>query len=67
MQRSFSETAIERMTKIRQFGRVRHTGGSDDGEERVGDNDRAVGQNDDCEVVEDEAEAFLRMRLRRMV
>ncbi|XP_013619235.1 PREDICTED: uncharacterized protein LOC106325726, partial [Brassica oleracea var. oleracea] len=53
------------MAKIRQFGSVLHTGGSSDGEERVvesvrqhvRDDDRAVGQNDDCEVVEDEAEA----------
>ena len=54
------------MAKIRQFGSVLHTGGSGDGEERVvessvrqhvRDDDRAVGQNDDCEVVEDEAEA----------
>ena len=53
------------MAKIRQFGSVRHTGESGDGEERVvesvrqhvRDDDRAVEQNDDCEVVEDEAEA----------
>ncbi|KAL0865595.1 hypothetical protein Bca101_044713 [Brassica carinata] len=59
------------MDKTRQFGCVRHTGGSDDGEEESvvesvrqhGREDALAVENDDCQVVEDEPDAHFENKI----